>query len=389
MQETEDQAAGSPAQLDCNSYVVRRSPFYDGTQRAGCRAYDHINNMFVPVDYGHGLEVSHTAIRETVALYDAAVQRQIQVMGERALEFANHLLTRDLLSLEVHQALYGFLCRPDGVILTDAVVTRIDEETIWISPTDANILLWVEGLNVCTEFDVDISVAEYASAHLHGPRSRDLLRLFVGDQIDGLGFFRCMNARIAKCDVIVSRTCASPVLGYEVLVPDPAAIDVWDAIVDAGRDFELLVTGFNDPAAAIEGGMLMFSHATTTIDRFTPLEFWRDFVDFDGKDFIGKDALLRVHSRGGPTRKLVGLIGSEGAIPQLAAEKWAVYDRKRRVGFTRWLAPSLTLGVNIGYALVDREYADRTGHELTVEHSEGQEPMTITALPFVSLSSRS
>lgn len=387
MRGTENPVAGPRAQLDVNSYVLRRSPYYIGTQRAGCKVYDHINNMFVPVDYGHDRQVAYNAVREHVALYDAAIQRQIQLTGEHALEFADYLFTRDLSSLEVHQARYGFLCRPDGVILTDAVVTRVDPETIWISPTDSDVLLWAEGLRTCTDLDVEVCEAAFASAHLHGPQSRTLLRMLIGDSIDELRFFRCMNADIANTDVIVSRTCASPVLGYEVLVPDSGAMDVWNAIVDVGRELELLVTGFDDPAEAIEGGMLFFSHVTTTRDRFTPLEFWRDFVDLEGDDFIGKDALTTVQTQGGPTRKLVGLIGSGTNLPSLV-DRWEVYDGERSVGFTRWIAPSLTVGKNIGYALVDRKYADCISHELTVVHPEGKETMTITDVPFVSLKSR-
>lgn len=370
--------------LDANRYSVRRSPFFQGTQDAGCRRYDHINGYFTPVDYGHSHAEAYRAVRERVALYDTSAQVQIRVKGPDALRFSDYLLTRDLTGLEVGQARYGFLCRDDGVILTDSVVTRIADDEVWLSPSIADVILWTEAIAHHGGYDLDVREADYVSAHLHGAHSRDLLRKLTGDVIDELRFFRIMRASVGGVDVIIGRTVASPVLGYEVFAPrDPHdAMIVWNAILAGGVEYGLIVKGFDDPGDAMESGMLFFSYWITAEDNLIPLEFWQPFTDWNGEDFIGKRALEALHNSGGPKRRFAGLTGlSEELRPE--GDKWLIRDGDRQIGFTRWVTHSHTLGKNIAYGLLDAEYADKTGKDVTVVHPGGEESMTITALPFI------
>jgi glycine cleavage system aminomethyltransferase T len=115
------------------------------------------------------------------------------------------------------------------------------------------------------------------------------------------------------------------------------------------------------------------------LDRITPLEFWRSFVDLDGADFIGRDALLRVQGNGGPRRKIVGLVGSSSRPLPSIDDRWDLFDGEELVGSTRWVVGSPALGRNIAMGLLDVDYAQRLGHEITLVHSEGEEKGTRTS----------
>lgn len=377
-------AINASALLDANKYFIRESPFYRGTQEAGCRSYDHINGMFVAIDYGHNPRNEFEAITQRVALYDTAIQRQIEVKGADALRFSDYLFTRDLRTLEVNRARYGFFCRPDGVIITDAVVARIAEDTIWFSPTVADVMLWAQGIAAAGGYGVEINEAEYAVVRLEGRLSPDLMLELVGDGIKSLPYYQCGPARIAGVDVLISKTAAGPVPGCDVYVPNIGAMVVWDAVVEAGERYGLLVKGWGevDHSTMMESGVLFFSYTTNYEDRINPLEFWKSFVDLDGSDFIGRSALQKIRAEGGPRRKIVGLLGSDRELsPTLG--KWEVRDGASVVGFTRWVAASPTLWRNVAYGLLDAAYADRKGKALSVLHSCGEELMTIADLPFV------
>lgn len=370
--------------LDLNRYCNRRSPFFEGTEAAGCEKYDHVNGVFLPVSYGNSLKEEHDAVRERVALYDTTLQTQIMVKGPDAVKFSDFILTRNVEGIGVGQARYGFVCRPDGVIITDAVITRVAEDEVWVSPTIGDMILWAQAVAHFGNYDVEIREADYISTHLHGARSGDLLRKHVGDSIDDLGYFRMMSATIEGVKVYIARTAASPVLGYEVFAPrsDEPAMKVWNAIVSAGEEYNLVVRGYDDPSDAIESGMLFFSYWTTFEDSLTPLEFWRNFVDMDAGDFVGKSAFKQTIENGGPARKMIGLVGTDQDL-RMQGERWEIKDGDQVVGYTRWITYSETLGKNIGYGLVESKYADQVGAELTLVHPNGTEPMTISEVPIV------
>ena len=49
----------------------RRSPFFEATRRAGCKAYDIYNKMYLPAEYDD-VAVEYRALQEGVTLHDQA-----------------------------------------------------------------------------------------------------------------------------------------------------------------------------------------------------------------------------------------------------------------------------------------------------------------------------
>jgi len=61
----------------------RRSPYFESTLRAGCKAYDIYNKMYLPAEYDDP-EVEYRALNEGVTLWDVGVERTVQVSGPDA-----------------------------------------------------------------------------------------------------------------------------------------------------------------------------------------------------------------------------------------------------------------------------------------------------------------
>lgn len=368
--------------IDANYFSVRPSPYQAGTLAAGAGGFDHINHMSHAVDFGGDKAEGYAAMHEAIALYDAAIERQVEVRGPDAAALCERVFTRDVGSLEELQSRYGYLCWPDGAIITDSVLTRLAADRFWLSPTIVDVRLWVEGIAVAEDLDVEVDEAAWASAHLHGPRAVDLLTELAGEEVEAIRPYRSTWATIGGVEVFVARTVASASGGFEVFSPDEGAMTVWDELVRAGAGHGLVVKGFDSPEEALEAGMVMISYATNSSDRLTPLEFWRPFLDLDGADFIGKRALQETIAAGGPARKLVGMVGGEATLALLDRAA-TVVDGGEEVGFTRWMVRSPALDRNIAVAVLEASYASRVGDEVTVLHPEGEEQMTITELPFV------
>ena len=180
---------------------------------------------------------------------------------------------------------------------------------------------------------------------------------------------------------VISRTGWTGELGYEVYpINSGKALDVWDVIVKAGKSCEMLISGLSW-SKTLESGLMVFSMGTRD-ERINPLEHWRsNLVDLDKGPFIGQAALQKIITNGGPSRKLIGLVG--GAQPLSRIERpCKIKYQDEDIGVTRSLAFSPSLQRNICLALIDRKYTE-TGITLGLEHPDGVVEMTVTELPFV------
>ena len=361
---------------------VRRSPFFAGTQAAGALSCDHSNHVYVPTDFGNDPAEEYRAIVEGAILWDVSIERQTEVAGPDAARLIDFLFSRNVARLPVDKCSYGFFLDPDGVITTDAIVTRLAEDRFWFSPTLADIILWAEGIKLAGDYDATIRDTDCGTLQIQGPRSPDVLRDLIGPDADTLKRFWAMSAVIGGADVRVSRTGWTGELGYEIYAPPDAAMPVWDAVIEAGSVHGLLPSAY-DLARGMEHGLFLFDRMNL-LDRITPLEFWRNFLDMNGRDFVGRARLAATLAGGGPQRKVVGLVGATAKPLPSIDDRWDLYDGDRLVGATRWVVGSPALRRNIAMGLLDIKYADKLGHEITLIHSEGAEPMRVTTLPFVS-----
>ena len=107
-------------------------------------------------------------------------------------------------------------------------------------------------------------------------------------------------------------------------------------------------------------------------------------VDLDKQaDYIGKEALLRIH-REGVARKLVGVEIPGGALSYEVAEAWPVVDEsERQIGRVTDAIWSPRLERNIGYAWVPVELSG-PGTVIRTRTSDGVDiTATVASLPFL------
>jgi aminomethyltransferase len=101
-------------------------------------------------------------------------------------------------------------------------------------------------------------------------------------------------------------------------------------------------------------------------------------VHLDKGDFIGRDALARIH-RDGPARQTVGLLFDD-TLPRIEWS-WPLRDARDRPGEVRWATHSFALDRDIAIALVDKDVA--VGEAVTVTHPKGTSRAEVTTIPFV------
>ncbi|MFE4667007.1 glycine cleavage T C-terminal barrel domain-containing protein [Streptomyces sp. NPDC056716] len=360
-------------------YTTRRSPYFERTVAEGALEFGVYNHTYMPFVYDNDMRAEYDAITGGVTLWDVGAERQAEFRGPDALRFADYLSPRDLSALPVGGCKYTPLCDQNGKIMSEVIVLRPWEDVIWFSHSDVDVSLWAYGLALAGGYDVTVREADVAPFQVQGPLASKVLEPLVGARLADLKRFQCLVTDLAGVEVVISNTGWSKGAGYEVYpIGTQRAAVAWDAVREAGRRHGLLVTGPN-LNRAVEQGILDTQYATNS-DMDLLEAGLGGFLDLDGNDFIGRDALLDVRAKG-PARKTVGLVSDREEWP-VFEEFWPLHDAAgEQVGIVRWAVWSYALDRNIAVALVDSAVGEDA--HLTVKSPTGDHQAALHRIPFI------
>jgi len=358
---------------------LRRSPFFEATQRYGPRGFTVYNHTLFPINFDD-FEGEYWHLLNNVTLWDVAVERNVEISGPDGFRFAQLLTCRDLSKCGVGQGKYVLIMSPEGGIVNDPVMLRLDQNTFWFALADSDVYLYALGLAARAGLDVLISEPEAYPVQVQGPRSRDLMADLFGEEVTSLRYYWFTRTELDGIPVIVTRTGWTSEVGYEVYLLDASkGVDLWERLMQAGRPYDIWPTGPSD-IRRIEGGI--FNWGADMDYSNNPFEMGLDrLVDLDIElPFMGKDALRRIKSEG-VRRKIVG-VEIAGERLDMNQSKWPVEAEGRPVGKVTSAIYSPRLEKNIGYAWVSVELSE-LGTELTVETPVGARNASVVSMPFV------
>jgi len=369
------------------------------------------SGYFAASVYADFHDIEYNAIREQAALIDVSPLYKYEIRGRDAGLLVNRVITRDAAKLKVGQVYYTPWCDEAGKVVDDGTVHRLGTHAYRWTAADPQyrwLTLNASGLEVEIE-DVSESTAALA---LQGPLSRDVLEAVTGESFTDLRYFRRREAKVGGIEIDVSRTGYTGDLGYELWVKADQAVELWDALVAAGKPFGIRPAGMIAlDVVRLEAGLILLEvdytsarHAMNSDQAYSPGEIGLGkLVDFEKGDFVGRRALLEERRSGGPRRRLVGLeiswpdidamYNAQGLPPSAPA----VVDRSaiplfdtggHQVGRITSHGWSPILKKPIALASVPPAY-ERPGSSLmaewTVEARRGRVGATVVPTPFLDL----
>jgi len=268
---------------------LRRSPFFDATLRAGCKSYTVYNHTFLPSYYDDPVK-EYWHLLKHVALWDVAVERNVEISGPDGFEFMQLLTPRDMGSCRVGQGKYVLITDDEGHILNDPVLLRLEENRFWIALADSDILLWAKGVARGSLLDVTVTEPDASPLQVQGPKSKALMADLFGEKVRDLPYYFFTPAELNGIPLLVTRTGWTGEVGYELYLLDASrGEDLWDAVMKAGERYGIRPTGPSD-IRRIEAGILNYG-ADMTIEN-NPYEVGLGWTVDLGKsaDFIVLDA---------------------------------------------------------------------------------------------------
>ena len=370
------QSGRTPTEL-LISTRVRKSPFWHLSHEAGCWRATVYNRIYHPRGYvkpeDGGAMVEYEALVNRVTMWNVAVERQIRVKGPDAEAFTDFVITRDATKIEPMHGKYAILCNEKGGILNDPVLLRLSEDEFWFSISDSDLLLWMQGVNVAKQFNVEIDEIDVCPLQIQGPLSEDLMAKLAGEELRDVPYYGLMEANINGADCVISQTGFTGEKGYEIYVRDTHenAEKVWNKVLEDGEEFGLMVIA---PAhhRRIAAGILSWGqdldHETSPFQVNLAYQVPRN----KKSDYIGKAELERqrdiIDSGDAPFKmKMVGITLGGKEITDYAPDFWLVADTDGNdMGYVTspWWSPEL--GTNIALAWVPWSSSD-VGTKLLVK----------------------
>ena len=370
---------GFRMKTDSENKLTRNTGFYERTSKL-TRNFVDARGFWLPNDYTkHGVINEYTACREKAVVIDLSSLRKFEIIGPDAEELMNYTLTRNVKKLSVGQIVYSAMCYENGMMFDDGTLLRLSETGFrWVCG-DEYAGEWLKEIAKKKNFNANVknSTDQISNVSIQGPKSRDILKKIIftpptQPSIDELGWFRFTICRIEELQgipLIVSRTGYTGELGYEVWCHPNHAPEVWDKLMEAGKDDGLIPAGFAAlDKLRIEAGLILFGNEFD--GQQDPFEAGIGFavpLKTKEEDFIGKEELIK--RKNNPQKKLVGLelIGKE-----IAGHGDCVHIGRAQVGIVTSGCLSSTLNKNVALCRIDAQYSE-IGTEVEVGKIDGHQ----------------
>lgn len=290
----------------------RRTPLYEAHVAAGGKMVDFAGwNM--PLNYGSQI-VEHNAVRQAAGMFDVSHMTVIDFSddgagdSEGARAFLAHVFANDIDKLDVPgKAVYGVMLNSAGGVIDDLIVYRRNAgyRAVVNAATRESVLSW---LLAQQPPGVGITERDLAMVAVQGPEAIGRFEQASGwHDVATVAPFRFRE----QDEWMVCRTGYTGEDGVEVILPGPAAEDLWSALLRAGvvpaglaaRDTLRLEAGLN------LYGQDMDDTTSPLISNLGWTVAWKP----ESRDFIGRPALERERAEGVGS-KLTGLVLDERGV---------------------------------------------------------------------------
>jgi 4-methylaminobutanoate oxidase (formaldehyde-forming) len=332
------------------------------------------------------LAEEHRAFREGVGIIDMTSFGKFDVSGPGALPLLERA-AGNRIDRPVGSVVYTQLLEQNGGIAADVTVTRLADGHFRVVTGAGYVNSDLGWLRMqLRDDDAPVHLRETTDdlsvIGMWGPSARDVLeRVADGDlSEDGFPFMQARPIRIGGASALAQRVTYVGELGWELYVEPGWAVQVWDRLMTAGRDFGIRPGGYRVlDSLRMEKGYRYYGTDLTLLDN--PFEAGLGFcVQLDKREFNGRDALVAVRDAGIKRRLRTLVVGGDEYLPIYGGE--AVHSADGVVGRVRSCAYGFTARKNLAYSYLPVEVG--LGARVQVEVFGSLVPASVTSDAVIS-----
>jgi sarcosine oxidase subunit alpha len=274
-----------------------------------------------PVERDNCMQLESQQVRNKVGIIDISTLGGIELRGPDAAEFMNRIYTFAFLKQPVGKTRYAVLTNEHGVVIDDGVACRITDDHFYVTATTSGVdnvyrdmLKW----NAQWRLNVDIAnvTSAFAAINVAGPDSRKVIeKITQGVDLSSAAFpyLAYREGKIAGIPARLLRVGFVGELGYEIHVPASYGEALWDAVIEAGAEFQIKPFGVETQRLLrLEKGHIIVSQDTDGMSHPGELSMgWA--INRKKPFFVGSRSVDIVMERK-QTRKLVGFVLPKGTV---------------------------------------------------------------------------
>ncbi len=345
----------------------------------------------MPVEYppsgdrkSGGLIAEHLAVRNSVGIFDVSHMGDIRVHGPEALAAIQRMTMNDASKLSIGQCQYSALLYPEGTFVDDVIVHKMGDNDYLLvinAGTREKDVNWVAGQAEGFNCRVDNLSDNFTQIAIQGPNGVKVLQKLTDVDLSQVKFYWFTHGTVCGLpNTLIARTGYTAEDGFEIYIPSEEATSarVWNAVMEAGKEFEILPCGLGARnTLRLEGKLPLYGHEIS--ESITVWEAGLDrFLKMDKGDFVGRTA-LQEQKEEGIKRTLVGLENIDRGIPR---DGYKVFDLQgNEIGFVTSGSPAPFLKKNVALAYVPVELS-ACDSEVNVEIRSQMVKCKVIPTPF-------
>lgn len=304
----------------------------------------------MPLRYTSDIE-EHNAVRNSVGVFDVSHMGEFMITGDKALDLIQRVTSNDASKLYDGKVQYSCLPNETGGIVDDLLVYRMREDWYYLVVNASNIEKdwnWISKYN--TEGAKMRDVSDITSLFaLQGPKALATVQKLTDMDLASMEYYSFKSGTVAGIEpVIVSATGYTGAGGFEIYVANQDAEKMWNAIFEAGKEFDIKPIGLGArDTLRLEMGFCLYGNDID--DATSPLEAGLGWITKFTKKFTNSEALKRQKEQG-ITKKLIAFeMIDKGGIPRSHYEIKNANEEVIGVVTSGSQSPSLGKGIGMGY----------------------------------------
>ncbi len=304
--------------------MLQQTPLYDEHLSLGAKLVDFAG-WEMPINYGSQI-AEHNAVREHAGVFDVSHMTVVDIRGEGSRDFLRHVLANDIAKADADgKAIYTCMLNTHGGVVDDLIVFHVTGNWYRLvvnAATTEKDMAWLQ--SQVRDFDASVTRRDdLVIIAAQGPAARELVQQNLGSEF-GERAMKLKPFEVAvDGDWTVGRTGYTGEDGFEIALPDHAAVEFWRQLVNSGATPVGL--GARD-TLRLEGGLNLYGQDMD--EDHSPLISglgWTVAFEPEDRDFVGREALLLERAQGVES-KIVGVLLEGRGVLRTGAAVRAVAD---------------------------------------------------------------
>lgn len=338
---------------------MKNTPFTNKHIELGAKMHEFAGyNM--PIEYS-GIIEEHNAVCNSVGVFDVSHMGEFWVKGEKSLEFLQKVTSNDVSVLTPGKIQYTCFPNEEGGIVDDLLVYCYEPNKYMLVVNAANIdkdWAWCVKQNTMGA-ELENASDNIGQLAIQGPNAIKVLQKLTEIDLSQVPYYTFVVGKLAGEEhVIISNTGYTGAGGFEIYFYPNASEKIWNAIFEAGKEFDIKPTGLGcRDTLRLEMGFCLYGNDLN--DTTSPLEAGLGWITkfVEGKNFVSREILEKQKAEG-VQRKLIGFEMIDRGIPRAGYDLVTADGEKIGTVTSGTMSPTRKIGIGMGYVKTEHSKKD-------------------------------